>query len=676
MGKKKRARTGESSRAQRKEQKRPVRIDENDDQENDDPMYDDIDLFHQQRDKITFDEEPEDESSDGGDGQEAVFDLNVPESSSEEEEEEGDDEYSSNEQETIKKSKQTSGDDSSGSEGESNEEETGDLKSWGRSKKIYYSGDTADIEIGQDIEDALDEEEAALELQRERVKTLEARDFQGSDSDTEGESEEDEAKSIGQQAKKATIGAKLKKSADKKTGIKSKESSIHSELTLPSLGKLKEGEVEAIKVERNLSELTKEDRLELILSESPELLSLLSEAENLVTEFRDTCNPLATTVTKEMGASEDGIRYLATKHELLLSFIMNILFYLLLKAEGQPVKHHPVMGQILEVRKLLEYIAPIDKQLKPQVQVLLKALSGEISVDGSSKAGEEDSSASGVTDTEEGDSSAGTEDEDANEKASASASDKEKQKKLQAFRMLAEKEEEMFMKKVSAGAKKKKQKKSFPQQSLDDFGDVGIEDDEIPSKGTNVQSVVNHLKQKSRSAKDKKEVGGDADVPFRDPKALKPNPKSQEFRNDEDEDVDLEALDEMFTGKKKHKQISSTGSDDDEDAFYKAISTMKKQKKKEKAEKYKVHKLTKEPERVKEEERRGASYEIIANRGLVAHKKKLNRNPRVKKRVAYEKAIIRRKGQVRELRTGETNMYGGELTGIRANVSRSRKIKN
>jgi len=116
--------------------------------------------------------------------------------------------------------------------------------------------------------------------------------------------------------------------------------------------------------------------------------------------------------------------------------------------------------------------------------------------------------------------------------------------------------------------------------------------------------------------------------------------------------------------------------DIEEDAFYKAIAQMKKQQKDDKSKKYKVHKVSKAPEKVKSDERRGASYEMIANRGLVAHKKKINRNPRVKKRVAYERALVRRKGQVREMREGEANTYGGELTGIRANVSRSRKIKN
>ncbi|CEG37439.1 Disrupter of silencing SAS10 [Plasmopara halstedii] len=74
--------------------------------------------------------------------------------------------------------------------------------------------------------------------------------------------------------------------------------------------------------------------------------------------------------------------------------------------------------------------------------------------------------------------------------------------------------------------------------------------------------------------------------------------------------------------------------------------------------------------------KRGASYQIMKNKGLKAHKSKLNRNPRVKKRMQYRKAIIRRKGQVRDVRVGEASKYGGESTGIKANLSRSRKIRN
>jgi len=71
---------------------------------------------------------------------------------------------------------------------------------------------------------------------------------------------------------------------------------------------------------------------------------------------------------------------------------------------------------------------------------------------------------------------------------------------------------------------------------------------------------------------------------------------------------------------------------------------------------------------------RAISKTILQNRGLVPHKPKINRNPRVKKREQYRKALIRRKGAVREVRTDEGHKYGGEDTGIKGGLSRSRKL--
>ena len=75
--------------------------------------------------------------------------------------------------------------------------------------------------------------------------------------------------------------------------------------------------------------------------------------------------------------------------------------------------------------------------------------------------------------------------------------------------------------------------------------------------------------------------------------------------------------------------------------------------------------------------KRAATYEMMKNKGLTPHRKKENRNPRVKKRIAYDKAVVARKGQVREVNTSgvnTANAYSGETTGIKANLSRSRRI--
>ncbi len=57
-------------------------------------------------------------------------------------------------------------------DGDSMSEESEDDEqnsSWGNKKSVYWSGDTADLEIGQDVKDAEDEEVAAQELFQSQI---------------------------------------------------------------------------------------------------------------------------------------------------------------------------------------------------------------------------------------------------------------------------------------------------------------------------------------------------------------------------------------------------------------------------------------------------------------------------------------------------------------------------
>ncbi|KAM8914536.1 something about silencing protein 10 isoform 3-T3 [Spinachia spinachia] len=72
--------------------------------------------------------------------------------------------------------------------------------------------------------------------------------------------------------------------------------------------------------------------------------------------------------------------------------------------------------------------------------------------------------------------------------------------------------------------------------------------------------------------------------------------------------------------------------------------------------------------------KRGITYQMFKNKGLTPKRKKIDRNPRVKHREKFRRAKIRRKGQVRDVRREETR-YSGELSGIRAGVKKSTKLK-
>ena len=153
----------------------------------DDDMYNEVDRFHNRReeeDMIRFEKDgDESESEDDGitTGREAVFDLGVGGSSSEEDEsDESDDDDDASSPEDDDASSSSSSDDSV----EEFEDPTKtNVLDWGNKKREYYLGDTADLEIGQDEEDAEVEEEAGREIVRARLEKMDEDDFMLEDED-------------------------------------------------------------------------------------------------------------------------------------------------------------------------------------------------------------------------------------------------------------------------------------------------------------------------------------------------------------------------------------------------------------------------------------------------------------------------------------------------------------
>ncbi|KAM9859155.1 something about silencing protein 10 [Aulostomus maculatus] len=125
-----------------------------------------------------------------------------------------------------------------------------------------------------------------------------------------------------------------------------------------------------------------------------------------------------------------------------------------------------------------------------------------------------------------------------------------------------------------------------------------------------------------------------------------------EMEEDSDSDLDEKAalrfyreMEERLKLKRKTKDLETEGFEEDEDG-----------------------------EEQDPEAKRGITYQMAKNKGLTPKRKKIDRNPRVKHREKFRRAKIRRKGQVREVRREETR-YSGELSGIRAGVKKSVKLK-
>ncbi|OWB71177.1 hypothetical protein B5S31_g862 [[Candida] boidinii] len=78
-------------------------------------------------------------------------------------------------------------------------------------------------------------------------------------------------------------------------------------------------------------------------------------------------------------------------------------------------------------------------------------------------------------------------------------------------------------------------------------------------------------------------------------------------------------------------------------------------------------------EEIGENGKRALNYQIMKNKGLTAHRKKENRNARVKKRRKYAQAQKKLKS-VRAVYKTPSGAYGGETSGIKKNLSKSVKL--
>ena len=107
-------------------------------------------------------------------------------------------------------------------------------------------------------------------------------------------------------------------------------------------------------------------------AESAEVRAVLTQFQQQVAEVRSQLEDMHAQVEGGHRPTSGGVSYLELKLQLLLSYCTHLSFYLLLKAEGQPVKGHPVIEKLVEARTYMEKLRPMDVKLKYQMDKLLK----------------------------------------------------------------------------------------------------------------------------------------------------------------------------------------------------------------------------------------------------------------------------------------------------------------
>lgn len=123
--------------------------------------------------------------------------------------------------------------------------------------------------------------------------------------------------------------------------------------------------------------LSKAERLRRVTKDAPELTRLLEQVVRGAEEATQRLAPVLRAAAAGRVDAGKGLAYVDVKLQLLLSFAVDVAFYCLLRAEGRPVRDHPVVGEIARILMLLEKMKPVDAALRPQIDSVMRVLSGE-----------------------------------------------------------------------------------------------------------------------------------------------------------------------------------------------------------------------------------------------------------------------------------------------------------
>lgn len=278
-------------------------------------IYDEVEKFHRTKDKILLDPTQVDEESELEESENEEV-LALPDS---------DDSDIEMDDEDDEEEDQSSSDD----ENDLDDDGLPSDKAWGKNKKAFYDADVQDEDIEASDEEAemaaAEEEKEAMMLQKRMTEKLDKNDFFAVADDDEIDEEEDDD----EEKKKDTA------------------------------------------IIKDLSKLSKREKLEILAKQSPELLPLLDEFKEKLAEVKDKYQPLMELVKQDVIKSKQGVVYVQTKYQLLLNYLINVSFYFFLKSQKENVSGHPVINVLVKYKQLLAQMEPLDERMNIEIVDLL-----------------------------------------------------------------------------------------------------------------------------------------------------------------------------------------------------------------------------------------------------------------------------------------------------------------
>ncbi|AFR98605.1 U3 small nucleolar RNA-associated protein 3 [Cryptococcus neoformans C23] len=229
---------------------------------------------------------------------------------------------------------------------------------------------------------------------------------------------------------------------------------------------------------------------------------------------------------------------------------------------------------------------------------------------------------------------------------------------------------------------KSKSKKPLSDES-DPLGDpTALTDADASDKSARKRSLAFHTSKINATLARRAEgranrMGGDEDMPYRDRRKARDDALKRNSVRSEGEDLE-EVRAEKEKKKRARDEIEDDGegvADDDEaDGYYELVKRRRKEEKKAKEAEHEAIEEQLLAERAAYDDEtadgpRTITRAIEKNRGLTPRRSKTGRNPRVKKRQAYDKAQKKVASQ-RSVYKGGQAAYGGEYKGEKTGISK------
>ncbi|KAG4104832.1 Sas10/Utp3/C1D family-domain-containing protein [Neocallimastix lanati (nom. inval.)] len=124
-----------------------------------------------------------------------------------------------------------------------------------------------------------------------------------------------------------------------------------------------------------------EGNIKINEKDKTKFLTYLKDFKEKIIEVKNKLKPLEKKIEDEDFELSKGISFLDVKYNVMLSYIINLSYYFMLKLDGQKIENHPVILQLIKERTILEKMKPLELKLKYQIDKLVKMANGSISSD-------------------------------------------------------------------------------------------------------------------------------------------------------------------------------------------------------------------------------------------------------------------------------------------------------